>query len=61
MNRLIRTQGIAAGAMTLNVPKSLALAQSFCIAPTTSAIINSAANLPGPGATSLTGTFTLLP
>jgi hypothetical protein len=47
--------------MVLNVPKALKLGNTFCIPATNSAAINSAANLPGPGATSLQGTFTLLP
>jgi hypothetical protein len=40
---------------------SATLASVFCIPDAGNFVINAAANLPGPGATSLPGTFTLLP
>lgn len=67
--RLVREMGVAAGPMSIGVPTSATLATVFCIPATNTdpngagngALINGAASLPGPGATSLPGTITLLP
>jgi hypothetical protein len=53
--------GTEAGALTVNQGASGTLASVFCIPDPGNFVIASAANLPGPGATSLPGTFTLLP
>jgi hypothetical protein len=42
------------------VPKAVKLGAAFCVAATGSPVVNSNANLPGPGGTSVTGTVTLL-
>jgi hypothetical protein len=60
----VEEQGTLAGALTLNVPAAARLASVFCIPETPGALgtlINLAAGLPGPGATSLPGTLTLRP
>jgi hypothetical protein len=59
--QLIRETGVPAGALAINTPKPLTLASVFCVASTASPLVNANANLPGPGATSLVGTVTLLP
>ena len=60
--QLIREVGTpAVGGLSIGVPKSVGLASSFCVASTTSPIVNANANLPGPGATSVVGTVTLIP
>ena len=59
--QLIREIGAPAGAMTIGVAKAIKLGSVFCVAATTNPTVNSNANLPGPGATSVTGTITLLP
>jgi hypothetical protein len=43
----------------LDVPRSTKLVSAFCVPATTNAIVNGAANIPGPGAVSLPGTITL--
>jgi hypothetical protein len=43
------------------VAKPITLGSAFCVGATSNAIVNSNANLPGPGATSIVGTVTLLP
>ena len=58
---LVRETGVPAGALAVGVPKAITLASVFCVANTTSPIVNANANLPGPGATSLVGTVTLIP
>jgi len=45
----------------VNQGASGTLASVFCIPDPGNFVIASAANLPGPGATSLPGTFTVLP
>jgi hypothetical protein len=55
--------GVAAGSMTPG-PHAATLASTFCIPQVGGALgflINAAANLPGPGATSLPGTLQLIP
>jgi hypothetical protein len=47
----------AAGAVTPNVPSSATLGSVFCIATTSNGLVDFAADLPGPGAVSLPGTF----
>jgi hypothetical protein len=59
--KLIRSQGAAAGALTIGVAKSIRLGSAFCVGATTNPTVNSNANLPGPGATALVGNVTLLP
>ncbi len=53
----ITENGSPAGAITPNTPAPTTLASVFCIPSTSSVIVNFAANLPGPGATSLPGTL----
>ena len=60
----IEETGIAAGPLTPGVPATTRLASVFCIPETPGGLgqlINLAAGLPGPGATSLPGTVTLVP
>jgi hypothetical protein len=62
--RRIEEQGSAAGALTPNVPAPATLASVFCVPETPGVpgqLVNLAAGLPGPGATSLRGTLTLRP
>jgi hypothetical protein len=59
--QLIRDNGVPAGALTIGVPKAIKLGSVFCVSATTNPTVNSNANLPGPGATSVVGTVTLLP
>jgi hypothetical protein len=59
--QLIREVGVPAGGLTVGVPKAIKLGSSFCVAATTNPTVNANANLPGPGATSVVGTVTLLP
>ncbi len=47
----------AVGPITIGTPASATLASVFCIAATPNGLVNFAADLPGPGATSLPGTF----
>jgi hypothetical protein len=60
--RLIRENGTAAGSL-LPVGSSHAttLASVFCIPASGSILIDGAASLPGPGATSVPGTVRLVP
>jgi hypothetical protein len=58
---LVRETGDPAGALAIGTPKAITLASVFCVANTASPLVNANANLPGPGATSLVGTVTLLP
>jgi hypothetical protein len=53
----ITENGVAAGAVTLGVPKKATLASVFCIAMTGNGVVDGAADLPGPGAVSLPGTY----
>jgi hypothetical protein len=59
--QLIRASGAPAGALTIGTPASLKLASIFCVPLTGNAAVDGNANLPGPGATALAGTFKLLP
>jgi hypothetical protein len=59
--QLIQEIGTPAGALSIGVAKPIKLGNVFCVAATTNPTVNSNANLPGPGATSVTGTVTLLP
>jgi hypothetical protein len=58
--RSFRETGQAAGSLLpLGSPKAVKLASTFCIPSTSSALVNFAAKLPGPGALSLVGNLTL--
>jgi hypothetical protein len=57
--RRIQASGSPAGALTIDTPKPIKLASIFCVPVTSSALVNFAANLPGPGATVLNGNFIL--
>ena len=57
---LIRANGAPAGALSLGVAKPIKLGSVFCVAATTNPTVNSNANLPAAGATSVTGTVTLV-
>ena len=60
--QLIRETGApVVGGLAVGVPKAIKLGASFCVGATTNPTVNSNANLPGPGATSVVGTITLLP
>lgn len=59
--RTIRLFGSPAGDSTDRQPHPGTLASIFCIQPTYDALIDNAANLPGPGAVTLPGTTQLLP
>jgi hypothetical protein len=59
--QLIREVGTPAGVLAIGVPKPVTWASVFCVPTTTSQLVNSNANLPGPGATAITGTITLVP
>jgi hypothetical protein len=59
--QLIRALGTPAGPLTLNTALPIKLASAFCVAATTNPTVNANANLPGPGATILVGSITLLP
>jgi hypothetical protein len=53
----ITDNGVAVGAVGAGVPASGTLASVFCLAATGNGIVDSAADLPGPGAVSLPGMF----
>jgi hypothetical protein len=57
--RTITENGAASGAITPGTPSNATLASVFCIAATGNGLVDSSANLPGPGAVSLPGQFTL--
>jgi hypothetical protein len=59
--QLIQEVGVPAGALSVGVPQAIKLGAAFCVGATTNPTVNSNANLPGPGATSVVGTITLLP
>jgi hypothetical protein len=59
--QLVKEVGSPAGALAVGVAKPVKLGSAFCVAATTNPTVNSNANLPGPGGTSVTGTITLLP
>jgi len=58
--QLVREIGAPAGALTIGGAKPIKLGAVFCVAPTTNPTVNANANLPAAGATSVTGTVTLL-
>jgi hypothetical protein len=55
--RTITETGAAAGPITLGTPASATLASVFCVAATHNGLVDASADLPGPGAVSLPGTF----
>src|SRR5262249_48563648 len=56
----IEENGSPAGSLfPTDTAKPFTMAAIFCIPSTTSSLVNLASNLPGPGATALTGTLTL--
>jgi len=55
--RTITENGKAAGAVTPGTPASATLASVFCIAATGNGLVDASADLPGPGAIALPGTF----
>ncbi len=57
--RTITENGTPAGLITPGTPTNATLASVFCIAATGNGLVDSSANLPGPGAVSLPGQFTL--
>jgi hypothetical protein len=57
----IEEVGMPAGRLSLELPAPATLASVFCIPTAGNFVIDAAANLPGPGAVSLPGTFELLP
>jgi hypothetical protein len=57
----IQETGTPTGALTIGVPKAIKLGSAFCVGATINPTVNSNANLPGPGATGITGNVTLLP
>ncbi len=59
--RGIQETGAAAGPIMIGTPASARLAAIFCIASTSNGLVNFAADLPGPGAVTLPGTFTVRP
>jgi hypothetical protein len=60
--RTIVAQGVPAGALTTGGPgKPSKIVSIFCIPPTFNTLVDSAADLPGPGMTALEGTVQLLP
>ena len=56
--RTINENGVPAGVLTIGTPKTVTLASTFCIPGTGNGAVDGSANLPGPGAVSLPGTFT---
>ncbi len=57
--RGIFENGSAAGPIATGTPASATLASVFCIEATGNGLVDASANLPGPGAISLPGSFTL--
>src|SRR5262249_51300668 len=51
--RAVSVDGLPAGPISLDAPVPVTLASAFCIPSTNNAVVNAAANLPGPGAASL--------
>lgn len=58
--QLVKEVGTPAGALTVGVATPIKLGSVFCVAATTNPTVNSNANLPASGATSVTGSVTLL-
>jgi hypothetical protein len=59
--RYIEANGAPAGAITAGIGHSVRLASVFCIPKTGNALVDGAANLPGPGEVTLPGTGVLQP
>jgi hypothetical protein len=59
--QLVRIDGTPAGPLSSGVPAPVALGSTFCVPATNSAVVNANFNIPGPSASALTGTITLLP
>jgi hypothetical protein len=59
--QLVRLTGTPSGPLTIGTPRDVKLTSAFCVPQTTNPTVNSNANLPGPGATAIVGTITLLP
>lgn len=57
--RTITETGATPGAITIGTPIAARLAAVFCIPATPLGLVNYAADLPGPGAVTLPGTFTV--
>jgi hypothetical protein len=55
--RTITENGVAAGAVTTGIPASATLTSVFCIGATGNGLVDASADLPGPGAIALPGTF----
>lgn len=55
--RAITENGTPAGPITVGAPASGTLASVFCVAATGNGLVDASADLPGPGAVSLPGTF----
>jgi hypothetical protein len=59
--QLVKEVGVPTGALTIGVPKQINLGSAFCVAATSNPTVNSNANLPAAGGTSVVGIVTLLP
>ena len=59
--RVITQSGTPAGDVSGGSVQSGIVASVFCIPPTGNILIDGSADLPGPGSTSLPGTFELIP
>jgi len=57
--KYIEENGVAAGNLTVGPALASTLASTFCIAKSSSVLINSVADLPGPGAVTLKGSADL--
>jgi hypothetical protein len=57
----IEETGVPAGDLTLGPALASTLASTFCIAKTGSALVNTVADLPGPGAVTLKGSADMVP
>jgi len=51
--------GVASGAIIAGTPATATLASVFCIGATGNGLVDASADLPGPGAVSLPGAFTV--
>ena len=59
--QLIQETGTPAGPLTIGIPAPIKLVSVFCEPAAAASLLNGTANLPGPGATAVVGTITLLP
>ena len=55
--RTINETGSSGGPLLTNVPANATLASVFCIPATGNGLVDSSADLPGPGAVALPGTY----